>query len=233
MQLVHDQWTAPDRFLERCSYPNDSMSDYVQDVEYQYCGMNLMLDEAIANLTCAMETYGFVDNTIMIVVSDNGGESTIQGNNYPFRGSKGSTYRGGVTVQGFIHSKLISDNMKGQSYHGIVHITDWLPTIMGLATNYEWTGSLVDATIDGVDMWETIMNNGTSTHVEIAHYANGEGAASIQYNHYKLELGTTPSGAGIVSWVFEEDLKPENSDLSCENVSLMDCVALGSIGCIN
>ena len=223
MQLVHDQWTAPDRFLERCSYPNnDTMSDYVQDVEYQYCGMNLMLDEAIANLTCAMETYGFVDNTIMIVVSDNGGESTIQGNNYPFRGSKGSTYRGGVTVQGFIHSKLISDNMKGQSYHGIVHITDWLPTIMGLATNYEWTGSLVDATIDGVDMWETIMNNGTSTHVEIAHYANGEGAASIQYNHYKLELGTTPSGASIVSWVFEEDLKPENSDLSCENVSLMD-----------
>ncbi len=223
MQLVHDVWTAPDRFLERCSYPNnDTMSDMLKGIEYQYCGMNLMLDEAIANLTCAMETYGFVDNTIMIVVSDNGGTADLPGSNYPFRGSKGSTYRGGVTVQGFIHSKLISDTMKGQPYHGIVHITDWLPTIMGLATNYQWTGSVIGSTIDGVDMWETIMNNGTSTHVEIVHYADGDSKASIQYKNYKLELGTTLSGFTDVSWVFTSDLKPENSDLSCKNVSLMD-----------
>ena len=223
MQLVHDVWTAPDRFLERCSYPsNDTMSDALKDIEYKYCGMNLMLDEAIANLTCAMETYGFVDNTILIVVSDNGGESNLLGANYPFRGAKGSTYRGGVSVQGFIHSKLITDDMKGQSYHGIVHITDWLPTIMGLATNYEWSGSLIGSALDGVDMWETVMNNGSSTHVEILHYADGDSTASIQYKNYKLELGTTSSGYTEVSWIFTKDLKPENSDVRCTNVSLMD-----------
>jgi len=83
MQLIHGNWSAPDRFLERCAIPTIDDA-YKLDVEHNYCALNAMLDEAIANLTCTLKASNIHDNTIMVVVSDNGGERTVTGNNYPF-----------------------------------------------------------------------------------------------------------------------------------------------------
>ena len=45
---------------------------------------------ALANVTCALNTHNMADNTILVVVSDNGGYKTMTGNNYPL---KGTTFR--------------------------------------------------------------------------------------------------------------------------------------------
>lgn len=84
MQLIHAPWTAPEEYLSRC---NRSFSSYHMDDEYtidnlqdhfdNYCGLNLMMDEAIANLTCTLERYGFAENTLMIITGDNGKSLTI------------------------------------------------------------------------------------------------------------------------------------------------------------
>lgn len=49
----------------------------------------------------------------------------FQGNNYPFRGAKGSFYNGGVRAVGLVHSPRIPYSIRGQSYNGLLHITDW------------------------------------------------------------------------------------------------------------
>eukprot|EP00595_Chromulina_sp_UTEXLB2642_P000323 CAMPEP_0196761698 /NCGR_PEP_ID=MMETSP1095-20130614/1002_1 /TAXON_ID=96789 ORGANISM="Chromulina nebulosa, Strain UTEXLB2642" /NCGR_SAMPLE_ID=MMETSP1095 /ASSEMBLY_ACC=CAM_ASM_000446 /LENGTH=1008 /DNA_ID=CAMNT_0042111583 /DNA_START=472 /DNA_END=3501 /DNA_ORIENTATION=- len=223
MQLIHGVWSAPDEFLDRCGYPDttDEISGYLSDVMGNYCALNVMLDEAITNLTCTLESYGMADNTVLIIVSDNGGESTVPGNNSPFRGAKGSFSRGGVSVNGLIHSKYIPDSMKGQSYEGQMHITDWLPTLMGLATNGEWTGSYSGADIDGVDMWDAIMTNSESPHEEIVHYANGDESISIQYNMVKLDKAIIPPGYTTPLYTFDEDNAPENSLYECNDPSLI------------
>lgn len=124
MQLIHGVWAAPQKFLNRCSYPTSQYLDgYTQDVEYNYCALNVMLDEVMTNLTCTLERLNMTDNTVLVVVSDNGGEPTVNGNNYPFRGAKGSYYRGGLSGTGFIHSKLVSDEMRGATYDGQMHVT--------------------------------------------------------------------------------------------------------------
>jgi len=41
--------------------------------ERNYCALNVMLDEAVANLTCSLNNYGYNDNTYLIIASDNGG----------------------------------------------------------------------------------------------------------------------------------------------------------------
>lgn len=37
-----------------------------------FCALNIMMDEAIANLTCTLDEYGLSDNTILIISGDNG-----------------------------------------------------------------------------------------------------------------------------------------------------------------
>ncbi len=44
------------------------------------------------------------------------------------------------------------------TYDGQMHVTDWLPTLLGLATGGEWTGSLEGNDIDGADMWDAILS---------------------------------------------------------------------------
>jgi arylsulfatase A-like enzyme len=90
---------------------------------YNFCGMNAMLDEAIANLTCAMKTYGLSDNVVFVIASDNGGDPLISGSSYPYRGSKGSYSRGGVSSTAIVISSLIADELKGTTYDGMMHIT--------------------------------------------------------------------------------------------------------------
>lgn len=179
---------------------------------------------------------------VLIIVSDNGGEATIAGNSYPWRGSKGSYSRGGISGTGIIHSSMIPDTMRGQTYEGQMHITgeyserlsphlihcvlyiylDWLPTFMGLATGGLWNGSLTNATLDGVDMWDSIMTNGDSPREEIVHFANGYGSISMNYKMYKLDKEVEPPGFANSVYAFKKDLDSSATDYQCEYPSLMD-----------
>lgn len=226
MQLIHGVWSAPDVFLDRCGAPlleeGFTYDAYTSNVTYQYCALNLMLDEAIGNLTCALESQGMAENTILVIVSDNGGEESIIGNSYPFIGNKGSFYRGGLSGTGLIHSKLLPKSVRGQSYTGQMHVTDWLPTLMGLATNNEWTGSLFGAELDGVNQWEAMTTpNMESPRSEIVHYHDGLSTSSVQIDMIKLNLGDLLKQGFVAEYVFAEDLSPNNSASSCENPSLI------------
>lgn len=227
MQLIHGVWSAPDVFLDRCGVPfldeGFSYDEYTANVTYQYCALNLMLDEAIGNFTCALESYGMADNTVMVIVSDNGGEESVPGNSYPFIGNKGSYFRGGLSGTGIVHSKLLPKGVRGKSYSGQMHVTDWLPTLMGLATNNEWTGSLFGAELDGIDQWEAMTTpKSVSPRSEILHYHNGSSVSSIQIDMVKLNLGDQLKMGFLSEYIFPEDLFPGYAASTCENPSLID-----------
>ncbi len=62
-----------------------------------------------------LKETGQYDNTVLIVMGDNGGYSTkwsfipynATGSNYPLRGGKGDSWEGGHRVPTFIHSPLL------------------------------------------------------------------------------------------------------------------------------
>lgn len=203
-QLVHADWAAPKSYQARCTGPDDITEN--QKTYLTYCAMNLMLDEVLANVTCALERHNMAQNTVVIMVSDNGGYAAMPGNNYPYRGSKGTLTRGGDSVPGFVYAPttLMPDAVRGTSYEGQMHVTgkfeilkisklrlilsnsDWLPTIMGLATGGAWTGSYLGNTIDGVDMWTALTTNTASPRSEIVHYLTSDGNCSYQLDMVKL-----------------------------------------------
>jgi hypothetical protein len=69
-----------------------------------------------------------------------------------------------------------------------MNCSDWLPTLLGLATGGQWTGSLSGAEVDGVDIWSAVTSGGkiTEPHPEIVHYADGEGAFCLQHGETVL-----------------------------------------------
>lgn len=220
MQLIHSPWTAPDVYLDRCEALGGTNS-----TERNYCGLNLMLDEAIANLTCTIESAGIASNTILIVSGDNGGEKTVNGNCYPFKGSKGSWMRGGVSNTAIIHSPLLPEKVRGTTVSDIVHITDWLPTIMNMATNGEWTGSSTEAAIDGVDIWDAVKEQSSITREEIVFHSYNEEFAML-YGNYKFLSGTNTASGETPDYFFESDQDPSLSSKKCSDPSLMSSDSL-------
>jgi len=219
LQLMHTEWAADQIYIDRCKYEG---SDSDLDT---YCGMSLMLDEVIGNLTCALDRYGFSDNTILIVASDNGGTSVIKGSNYPLLGAKGSTHRGGVSVPAFIHSKLIPQSRRGGTYDDLVHVTDWLPSLMHVATNGEWTGSFGGSSvaIDGINVWDAIMDDEDSPRTSIIHLMDTTSNYSLLVDSYVLNYNCVKKNDhDVPTCTYDTDQNPNNSFLSCDVISLVD-----------
>ena len=53
--------------------------------------------------------------------------------NHPFRGYKTLIWEGGTRVAGFIHSAMLPASVRGTVSNVMMHVTDWLPTIVALA----------------------------------------------------------------------------------------------------
>ena len=81
---------------------------------------------------------------------DNGGGKGKD--NSPLRGSKGSYFNGGIQVPAFVASPLLSQS--GTTHAGLVHVSDWLPTLINLAG-----GDVSDLELDGYDVWDSIRCN--------------------------------------------------------------------------
>jgi arylsulfatase A-like enzyme len=129
----------------------------IGDTRQEYVKSLYLLDKGIGQLYDALTNKGIVENTYIIFMSDNGGCWYGGGRNGPLRGSKGALFDGGMKVDSFIYSPLLSNG--GTNYTGLMHISDWFPTILALA-NIEYTPS-DDYKLDGInqlDGWK-----GTST----------------------------------------------------------------------
>eukprot|EP01035_Chromulina_nebulosa_P016905 gene16905-22394_t len=216
LQLVHFPYQPPEEFLSRCLSDDDDTANM--------CGLTVMLDEVIANLTCALKSHDMIDNTILIFASDNGGADetdSVTGNSVPFRGHKFSFNRGGISAPAFIHSPLIPESARGSEYNGLMHVTDWLPTLMGLATEGAWSGSYIGNDLDGVDMWEAIITGSDSPRVDIVNYISASSVyASYQYGNYKYDKNVDLQDYDEVEYIAARI--SEDYDHSCSALSLVN-----------
>ena len=122
--------------------------------DYAYA-LNL-LDGAVGAIQDKLVETGMMDNTYFIFASDNGGCYSAGGKNGPYRGTKGTIFEGGTKVDAFIYSPLLKESQRGKVYEGLMHVSDWFPTLIELAGVPYTPRSGFD--LDGVSQvssWET------------------------------------------------------------------------------
>ncbi|MGM0531019.1 MAG: sulfatase-like hydrolase/transferase [Bacteroidota bacterium] len=121
------------------------------------------MDSGIGKIIDALERNGKRENTLILFLSDNGGQfswhsnteyhgkyadkpHSVLGNNYPLRGWKGDLYEGGIRVPAIA-------NWPGHLEPGVIelpiHVSDWLPTLCELIG----TETPPDHILDGRSIW--------------------------------------------------------------------------------
>lgn len=90
------------------------------------------LDQSVGDVLQALMNADMLANTILVFSTDNGalpfGLLSNSGFNWPLRGTKFTLWEGGVRGAAFIWSPLL--NTTGHVSHQLLHITDWLPTLV-------------------------------------------------------------------------------------------------------
>lgn len=191
-QSVHEPLQAPEVYMKgECS-----SIPYVVYNRPIFCGMMKALDEGIGNITSTLEENGFLDDTIIILTTDNGGQTARGSSNLPLRGNKLTLFEGGVRGLSFVWSKRLMK--KGYKNSGLMHITDWYRTLAEGIAGLTLDKDEVDH-LDGFNMWDTINTGSPSPRKEILiqldppsdKYPKGYyiGQAAIRVGAWKLITG--------------------------------------------
>ncbi|CBJ29746.1 Formylglycine-dependent sulfatase [Ectocarpus siliculosus] len=161
-QAVHSPVDPPpdDYFTEE---EHATLARVVSEDAYRqrFARVILFLDKEMRRLHDELDALGALDNTVLVVASDNGACPTAGGSNYPLRGYKHTIFEGGVRVPAFVYSKstdLIPEEARGTRYSGMMHSTDWTPTFGSVVPDLP-LGEM-GKELSGFDHWDAIIGGG-------------------------------------------------------------------------
>ena len=170
------RFTANYRQADGTGVYDEQLQDNLNDSEINHAALVEGMDESLGKIMDFLEEQPEVaKNTILIFMSDNGGQavSVRQGRanydqSYPHRGGKGSAYQGGVHEPMMIYWPGVT--VGGTENANRVGIEDFFPTILEMAGATDYTCS---QTVDGKSFVDIIRNPAlTREKTLIWHYPN-------------------------------------------------------------
>ncbi len=175
--------TGPRTTTEQYTTPNGGT--YVEKMK--------LVDQWIGEMMAEMETLGVADNTIVIVMGDNGHftKYSPQSGYTPmiFRGGKGDTTEGGVRVDAFVRwpGMIEEDSIAND----IVHVTDLFTTLARIGGGID--GVPRDRIIDGIDQTSLWLNGDSFGRRDYVFLYNINTLEAVVKEHIKLSI----PGGGI------------------------------------
>jgi arylsulfatase A len=152
--------------------PNGLVGDWAEEVDW---GVGQVLD--------ALRELKLAERTLVIFTSDNGGPVQQGANNAPLRGSKASTWEGGVRVctiawwPGQVPAASSTD--------AITSMMDILPTLARLSG----TSVKANKKIDGVDIWPVLAGTAEANPPrQDFYYYRGLALEAVRLGKWKLHL---------------------------------------------
>lgn len=171
-QAVHGPLEVPAHYINsEC----EALIPATYPVRRIYCGMVRAMDESVRNITATYEALGILNSTLVVLTTDNGGTTDDGGNNFPLRGNKATSFEGGVRGLAFVSGAGLSSAVRGTVQRGIMHVTDWMPTIVVGVAGAEVSPlsrpcehcTRAIPPLDGVDQWAMLSGGAPSARTEV------------------------------------------------------------------
>jgi arylsulfatase A-like enzyme len=122
-------------------------------------------DEAVGRILRSIQANGFADNTLVICTNDNGG--LTEESNRPFRGTKNTTFEGGVRVPCLM--RWPNRLKPGSTSDAMMHVTDFFATFATLAG----ATKAGPRPLDSIDMSAALLEDAPSPRTEIIFEVTG------------------------------------------------------------
>ncbi|MHC4335830.1 MAG: sulfatase-like hydrolase/transferase, partial [Planctomycetota bacterium] len=171
--------TGPRTTTDEYTTPNGGI--YVEKMK--------LVDQWIGELMAEMDKLGIADNTLVIIMGDNGHftkYSSQQSGYTPmiFRGGKGDTTEGGVRVDAFARwpGMIEADSVVGD----IVHVADLFTTIAHLGGAKDKIPT--DRIIDGIDQTALLLNGDTHGRRDYVFIYSINKLEAVVKEQYKLAI---------------------------------------------
>jgi arylsulfatase len=180
--------TGPRTTTDQYTTPNGGV--YVEKMK--------LLDGWIGELMAEMETLGIVDNTLVVIMGDNGHFTKYSsGSGFTpmiYRGGKGDTTEGGIRVDAFARWPGMIE--AGSIVGDIIHVSDLFTTLSRLAGASNQIPT--DRLIDGLDQSALVLEGETHGRRDYVFIYSGNSLKAIVKEQYKLNVpgaGENPIGA--------------------------------------
>jgi len=168
--------------------PRTTTAEYTTPNGGTYVEKMKLVDSWIGDLMAEMDSLGIAENTIVIVMGDNGHFTKYSpGSGYTpmiYRGGKGSTTEGGVRVDAFVRWPGMIDN--DTVVADIVHVTDLFTTISRLAGATDKIPT--DRIIDGIDQTALLLEGETYGRRDYVFLYNINKLEAVVKEQYKLSF---------------------------------------------
>jgi arylsulfatase len=158
------------------------------------------VDQWIGELIAEIDNLGIAENTIVIVMGDNGPfmqYASIGGvSDRVYRGGKADTLEGGVRVNAYLRWPAAIE--AGVAVGDIIHVSDLFTTFARLAGAIDKVPT--DRVIDGIDQTSLLLLGDTHGRRDFVHLYDGPSLKAVVKNKYKMHLpppGTNPIAAHL------------------------------------
>ncbi|MFI3322584.1 MAG: sulfatase-like hydrolase/transferase [Rikenellaceae bacterium] len=177
------------------------MSEVVPDGRIRYMTQLLALDDAINKLLDNLTESGELENTLIICISDNGGETAGYSNNEPLKGHKYMLGEGGIRVPMMVSypSKIKPNQISNTLVSGL----DILPTIL------EYTGiENIPTNLDGKSLTSILKGKKEVIHDALVWDITTIGNATEKNQNFAVRKGdwklVVSPGHGIQGYKLDE-----------------------------
>lgn len=207
--FIYLAYNAPHVPLEAKEEDMAQFPEIENEDRRKFAGMVYAVDRGVGNIVEALKETNSLDNTLIVFLSDNGGNHDRGANNSPLQGRKGDAWEGGFRTPMFFHypAKIKA----GSTFDIPVTSLDFYPTFLGLAETPVPQGKM----LDGTDIMDDILEGKKELQnrpIFVCRYRNGFFDAGTRMGEWKL---TRMKNQDWQLFKINEDLG-ETKDVSAE-----------------
>ncbi|HUT24062.1 MAG TPA: sulfatase-like hydrolase/transferase [Sumerlaeia bacterium] len=159
----HTPIQPPEEWLERVRAREKGISDK----RAKLAALIEHMDDGIGKVVAALEETGAAENTLVVFVSDNGGDAGAGADNGPLRGAKGGMFEGGIRVP--MCAVWPGRIQPGSRSETVALTMDLFPTVC------EAAGAAYDRGIDGRSILPILLGKGGAEEERLLFWVRREG----------------------------------------------------------